>query len=75
MEEFYEVVDSSFELAELRGQLLEWERICDTVRPNQALGYLTPLQFLQQRQENQRKEVGCPQSYGRVQRLDVSCNT
>jgi len=60
MEEFYEVVESSFELTELRGQLLEWERICDTVRPNQALGYLTPLQFLQQQQENQRKEVGCP---------------
>jgi len=60
MEEFYEVVESSFELTELRRQLLEWEQICDTVRPSQALGYLTPLQFLQRWQENQKKEVVCP---------------
>jgi len=47
-EEFYEVVDSSFDLAELRGQLLHWERIYNTVRPHQSLGYLTPLKFLEQ---------------------------
>jgi len=46
-EEFYEVTDSSFELAELRQDLLEWERIYNTVRPHQSLGYLTPLKFLQ----------------------------
>ncbi len=54
-EEFYEVTDSTFEIAELGGELLEWERIYNTVRPHQALRYLTPLKFL----EKQRKEVGC----------------
>jgi putative transposase len=54
-EEFYEVTDSSFELAELRQELLEWETTYNTVRPHQALGYLTPLRFLEQK----RKEVGC----------------
>jgi putative transposase len=45
-EEFYEITDSSFELADLRPKLLEWENICNTVRPNQALNYLTPLENL-----------------------------
>lgn len=52
-EEFYEVTDSSFDLAELTEELLEWETVYNTVRPHQALGYLTPLKFLeQQRKEN-----------------------
>ena len=46
-EEFYEVVASSFELAELRQELLEWEIIYNTKRPYQALDYLTPLTFLE----------------------------
>jgi transposase InsO family protein len=54
-EEFYEVTDSTFEIADLSRELLEWERIYNTVRPHQALGYLTPLKFL----EKQRKEAGC----------------
>jgi len=54
-EEFYEVTDSSFELAELRQELLEWETTYNTVRPHQALGYLTPLEFL----KHERKEVRC----------------
>ena len=54
-EEFYEVTDSSFDLAELRQELLEWETTYNTVRPHQALGYLTPLKFLQQ----EGKEVMC----------------
>ena len=54
-EEFYEVTESSFELAELRQELLEWETTYNTVRPHQALDYLTPLRFLEQ----ERKEVGC----------------
>ena len=54
-EEFYEVTDSTFEIAELSEELLEWERIYNTVRPHQALGYLTPLKFL----EKQREEVRC----------------
>jgi transposase InsO family protein len=54
-EEFYEVTNSPFELAELRQELLEWETTYNTVRPHQALGYLTPLRFLEQ----ERKEVMC----------------
>jgi len=52
-EEFYEVTDSSFDLAEIRRDLLEWEQIYNTVRPHQALGYLTPLKFLQQKERRQ----------------------
>ena len=58
-EEFYEVTDSSFELLELRVELSQWERIYNTVRPHQALGYLTPFQFLEQWKQNQRREVTC----------------
>lgn len=46
-EEFYEVTQSSFDLSELREELLEWEQVYNTVRPHQALGYLTPLKFLE----------------------------
>ena len=54
-EEFYEVTDSDFGLADIRTKLLEWEEICNTYRPNQALNYLTPQQFLEQN----IKEVRC----------------
>ena len=54
-EEFYEVTDSTFELDELRSDLLEWETTYNTVRPPQALHYLTPAMFL----DKQRKEVRC----------------
>ena len=46
-EECYEVTDSSFELPELNQALLEWEKVYNTVRPHQSLGYLTPHRFLQ----------------------------
>jgi len=58
-EEFYEVTESSFDIAELRAHLLEWEQIYNTVRPHQALAYLTPLEFLKQRKEEQGKEIMC----------------
>ena len=58
-EEFYEVVESSFDIAELRHELLEWEKIYNTVRPHQALGYLTPSAFLEQQKHHQGKEVRC----------------
>ena len=54
-----EATESSFDLSELKDELLEWEGVYNTVRPHQALGYLTPLKFLEQRKENQRKEVMC----------------
>jgi transposase InsO family protein len=49
-EEFYEVTNSTFDLAELTDELLQWEQIYNTVRPHQALGYLTPLEFLQEKE-------------------------
>jgi putative transposase len=55
-EEFYEVTESSFELAELREELLEWEQVYNTVRPHQALGYMTPLKFLEHYRDNSGKE-------------------
>jgi transposase InsO family protein len=58
-EEFYEVTDCSFDLAELRVELSKWERVYNTARPHQALDYLTPFQFLEQLKQNQREEVMC----------------
>jgi transposase InsO family protein len=55
-EEFYEVTDISFEIPELNQALLEWERVYNTVRPHQAVGYLTPKEFLKLHQQNKRKK-------------------
>ncbi|HID09737.1 MAG TPA: transposase [Candidatus Latescibacteria bacterium] len=55
-EEFYEVFDFPLEVAPLNRELKAWEHTYNTVRPHQALGYLTPYQFLTQWQR-QRKEV------------------
>ncbi|MBA7625783.1 hypothetical protein ES703_33215 [subsurface metagenome] len=52
-EEFYEVTESSLDIADLRSELLERERAYDTVRPHQALTYPTPLKLLRQWKENQ----------------------
>ena len=41
----------------------------DTVRPHQALGYMTPLKFLEQRNECQERRL-CHSSYERVQTID-----
>jgi putative transposase len=54
-EEFYQVTPYSLELKKLNRELRHWERTYNTVRPHQALGYLTPSQFLQQLL-SQRKE-------------------
>jgi transposase InsO family protein len=54
-EEFYQVTPCSLEMKKLNRELRQWERVYNTVRPHQALGYLTPLQFLQ-RASPQRKE-------------------
>ena len=59
-EEFYEITVNSFELDELREELLEWEQVYNTVRPYQALGYMTPLKFLEHQQQNSRKEKVSP---------------
>jgi putative transposase len=54
-EEFYEITDSTFDLADLRHKLLEWEETCNTIRPHQALNYLTPAEHL----EKLKKEIRC----------------
>ena len=45
-EEFYELYDGDLDLPTLNAALLHWERRYNTVRPHQALHYLTPAQFL-----------------------------
>ncbi len=42
----YECYDGDVALASLRPALRAWEEIYNTVRPHQALGYLTPAEFL-----------------------------
>ncbi len=45
-EEFYELTDAPSELAALQAALADWEVCYNTVRPHQALGYLTPAEWL-----------------------------
>lgn len=45
-EEFYEVTAAEPTLAGLRPALLAWEAVYNTIRPHQALGYLTPAEYL-----------------------------
>jgi putative transposase len=54
-EEFYQVTICSLEMKKLNRELRQWEKIYNTVRPHQSLGYLTPQQFLL-RSSSQRKE-------------------
>jgi transposase len=46
-EEFYQMLDPPDTLVELRAQLLKQEQRYNTYRPHQALGHLTPQQWLQ----------------------------
>ncbi len=45
-EEFWECYDGALDMVSAGAALLAWEHRYNTVRPHQALGYLTPLQFL-----------------------------
>ena len=45
-EEFYEVTDAEPQLEAFQAELRAWEQTYNTVRPHQALGYLTPAEFL-----------------------------
>jgi putative transposase len=47
-EEFYEVIDLPDTIPELNRLLQDWERVYNTIRPHQALGYRTPLQAVPQ---------------------------
>jgi transposase InsO family protein len=50
-EEFYQMLDPPDSLAELRAQLLQHELCYNTIRPHQALGQLSPKQWLLASQE------------------------
>lgn len=45
-EEFYEVTTAEPELEAFQEELRAWETVYNTIRPHQALGYLTPAEFL-----------------------------
>lgn len=55
-EEFWEVTEAEPELAAARAALAEWESVYNTVRPHQALGYLTPAEYVEQWQSKQAIE-------------------
>ena len=57
-EEFYEVTNFSLDVATLNQELQTWELTYNTIRPHQALGYLTPHQFVTQWQRL-GKEAKC----------------
>ena len=61
----YEVVEFSLHVATLNQELRAWEHTYNTVRPHQALNYLTPHQFVT-RWLSLKKEVMCHPSTGRV---------
>lgn len=48
-EEFYNCSNATPSVAGLRGHLRRWEHTYNYLRPHQALGYLTPAEFLAQR--------------------------
>ena len=52
-EEFYEIVDLPDTIPELNRLLQDWERVYNTIRPHQALGYRTPLQAVLQFQQQE----------------------
>jgi len=45
-EEFYEVTTAEPELEAFQAELRAWETVYNTIRPHQALGYLTPAEYL-----------------------------
>ena len=46
LEEFYEVTDAEPSLTAFQAGLRAWEIVYNTIRPHQALGYLTPAEYL-----------------------------
>jgi len=57
-EEFYDVYDLDWTVAGVRPELLWWEDVYNTIRPHEALGYLTPQEYITQwRQSRAGKEV------------------
>ncbi len=56
-EEFYEVYPMTSTVPGIRAAQRQWEEIYNTIRPHQALGYLTPLEYLQQHNFIGKEEV------------------
>lgn len=57
-EEFWQVSEVEPELAAIRAELAAWESVYNTVRPHQALGYLTPAEYVKQWQQKQARKEG-----------------
>ncbi len=55
-EEFYKVREFSLPFALVNRELRKWEQIYNTVRPYQALGYLTPDEFVLKWQSEKRRD-------------------
>jgi len=58
-EEFYECSLAPPTVAELGAELRAWEQVYNTVRPHQALDYLTPQEFVTAWEARARQEVPC----------------
>jgi putative transposase len=58
-EEFYHFSTANPTVAELGAELRKWETVYNTIRPHQALGYLTPKEFLDKwnQQHTQKEEL------------------
>ncbi len=54
-EEFYQVIPDNWNVAQLNPQLRRREHIYNSVRPHQALGYLTSPEFLERRRSQPNK--------------------
>ncbi len=52
-EEHWELSSCDTDVGTMRRELREWEEVYNTVRPHQALGYLTPLEFVDKWKANQ----------------------
>ncbi len=60
-EEFYEFTACALELGALNRGVQAWEHTYNTVHPHQAMGYLTPQQFLG-RHDALREQAECHRS-------------
>jgi transposase InsO family protein len=56
-EEFWQCYDGDLGVSAAQAALLAWEHRYNTFRPHQALGYLTPQEFVQQLTTNERSRV------------------
>lgn len=52
-EEHWELSAGDTEVESMRRELRQWEEVYNTVRPHQALGYLTPLEYVNNWREKQ----------------------